>query len=154
MGGNCRDKLGENLHINKVTQPHCDLMEEVKRNEMERRAKGGQDCRVGHVCDVSALTSWLYQQVVHVGSSGRVELQNIPVTSACVPIGNRQRASIKIPSCRILPDPFYWMSDALNLLHICVSKSNILPVLLLRCHLTLNLSQLFYQPGHSYACVF
>lgn len=45
-------------------------MEEVKRNEMERRA-GGEDCRVGHVCDVSGLTSWLHQQVVHIGSSGR-----------------------------------------------------------------------------------
>lgn len=41
MGG-CGDKLGENLHINKVTQPHCNLMEEVKRNEMERRARGGK----------------------------------------------------------------------------------------------------------------
>lgn len=36
-----------------------------------RRRAGGEDCRVGHVCDVSGLTSWLHQQVVHIGSSGR-----------------------------------------------------------------------------------
>lgn len=42
-GEHCADKLGgKNLHINEVTQPHCKRMEEVKRNEMERRAGGGE----------------------------------------------------------------------------------------------------------------
>lgn len=32
----------KNLHINEVTQPHCNLMGEVKRNEIERRARGAE----------------------------------------------------------------------------------------------------------------
>lgn len=85
-------------------------MEEVKRNEMERRARGAggggvQDCRVGHVCDVSGLTSWLYQQVVHIGSSGRAAKHPCHVSlRSC----REQAASVD----QDLPNPVYWMSDA------------------------------------------
>lgn len=42
MGGwALRRQAGGNLDINYITQQHCNLMEEVKRNEMERRAGGG-----------------------------------------------------------------------------------------------------------------
>lgn len=72
-------------------------MEEVKRNEMEKRAGGeGQDCRVGHVCDVSGLTSRLYQQVVHIGSSGRAAKHPCHVSLCSC---REQAASVvKIPS--------------------------------------------------------
>lgn len=44
-------------------------------------------------------------------SDHQVGLQNIPVTSAFFPDGKRRRASIKIPSSRILPNPFYCARD-------------------------------------------
>lgn len=117
---------------------------------------GGQDCRVGHVCDVSGLTSWLYQQVVHIGSSGRAAKHPCHVSlRSC-----RERAA-SVDQDSLLSDfaqPILLDEWCTNLLvqegnavplHIFVSKSHILSGLLFKC-LTLYLFLPWCQPGHTY----
>lgn len=74
-------KLKSKTSFGEVNQQHGSLMSALSECERGKgkkgRGKNGSDCRVGHVCDVLRLTSWLHQQVVCVGSSGR------PVKQPC-----------------------------------------------------------------------